>query len=187
MVLWAFGIWLWARTLLDIRFPEPLRRRASYNFWRRHLPRFLGLGAFVVVGAAASLAGVRGLLVYAELWGAAFLSFVIYRRPLANATARWLERRGSRGRLVSALHATAIGPDEEPPFGTLPQALWGPRGWFAVATMVAGLILFVLGTFAPVVTGTWLGAVFLFFLWGATWRRWGVPSPIWAPGGGGPC
>ena len=52
--IWAFGIWLWARILLDIRFAEPPSDLRLYNFWRRHLPRALGAMAFAVVALACS-------------------------------------------------------------------------------------------------------------------------------------
>ena len=39
LFVWAFSIWLWARVLLDIDYPEQPADRRAYNFWRRHLPR----------------------------------------------------------------------------------------------------------------------------------------------------
>jgi hypothetical protein len=167
MSLWAFSIWLWARVLLDIRFPEPPADRQAYNFWRRHLPRVLGVLAFVAVAVASARTGQSGLFTWLALAGGlVFWSAVAWRRDLARAIAR----RMTAGRPEAHwLWVEAIGRDEPPPHPDLWSALRGVRGRIAAATLVAGLVLFFAGWLAPVALGGLLGALLLLMLWGATW------------------
>jgi hypothetical protein len=36
---WAFSIWYWTRALLNVRFADPPLAMATFNFWRKYLPR----------------------------------------------------------------------------------------------------------------------------------------------------
>lgn len=186
MVIWAFSIWLWARTLLDIRFPDAPARRSTYNLMRKHVPRFLGATAFVVTGVGAWLAGAYRLIPYAVIWGGVFLLFVIYRRPLSNILSRSLAGVPGLAVWSDALSAEKMTVNTEPPFDSLRAVLEGPRGKFVILTAALGFALFLAGWFIPVSVGTVLGGVLLFFLWGATWlplgsvvtyfgNRWGIP------------
>ena len=48
LLMWAFSIWLWTRTLLDIRFPStPASDAVLLAGYRRWTPRMLGLLPFV--------------------------------------------------------------------------------------------------------------------------------------------
>ncbi len=56
LVLWAINSWYWARVMLRFPFDEPQSLSPSREGWRRflrkHIPRLLGLSAFVVVAVA---------------------------------------------------------------------------------------------------------------------------------------
>jgi hypothetical protein len=166
-LLWAFSIWLWARVLLDIRFPEPPADLAAYNFWRRHLPRVLGTLAFVSVAVASARAGLSGLFTWLALASAVFFwSAVAWRRDLARVIAR----RVAGGRPEAHwLWVESIPRDAPPPYPDLSSALQGLRGRIAAAFLVAGVLLFFAGWLAPVKLGGALGALLLLMLWGATW------------------
>ena len=167
LFLWGLGIWLWARVLLDIRFPEPPKDTRAYNFWRRHLPRTLGALAFGSVAVAAARTGYSATLAWLALaGGVAFWAFVAWRRELAQ----WLATRvaGSRAR-DHWLWAEPIGSDDPPPFPDLSAALRGVRGRIASAVLFLGVVLLLLGWLQPVRLGSALGALLLLMLWGATW------------------
>jgi hypothetical protein len=171
--LWAFSIWLWARVLLDIRFPDPPSDREAYNFWRRHLPRALGAAAFAAV-AVAALRTTAVTLTLAWLNAGAGIVFWLclgYRRRLAKAIAR---RLSPADPAAHWLWVESIAPGDTPPFADLRQALRGVRGKLAVVAMSAGLALFAAGWAAPVALGSLLGALLLLMLWGATWLPFGT-------------
>jgi hypothetical protein len=97
--IWAFSIWLWARVLLDIRFPEPPGDLRLYNFWRRHLPRALGALAFGVAVLACSRNAETATLAWIALAaGVLFWVLVAKRRSAAQGLARRIARtRVGRG------------------------------------------------------------------------------------------
>jgi len=182
MLLWGFSIWLWARTLLDIRFPAPpypetspnmtvpSPELCSYNFWRKHLPRGLGVMAFVAVAVATTKAGAHMLTLMALGSGAAFWLFVIYRRDMSRKLASAMKMSAS---------VSAIGCGDLPPFETLREALRGYRGRIALIMLVVGLIYFITGTFWPYYVGK-LGAAVLLFLWAATFLPLGSTLTYWS-------
>ncbi|MFT5174192.1 MAG: hypothetical protein ACI8W7_002379 [Gammaproteobacteria bacterium] len=96
---WAFSIWHWTRALLNVRFADPPLTMGTFNFWRKHLPRWLGALAFVAVGSTLAITlsdapsstqtGLYALMLGALGWATLFLLLVIYRRD----GARWLSAR----------------------------------------------------------------------------------------------
>lgn len=167
VLLWGISLWLWARVLLDIRIATPPRDRHAYNFWRRHVPRLLGALAFGSVAMATARAEQCTVLTWLALGsGAVFWVSLAYRRKLAQ----WLATKFSPDRPATHwLWATPIAHDDEPPHDDLMAALKGPRGRFALATLVVGIMLFLGASLQPVVLGSQLGALILLMLAGATW------------------
>lgn len=165
--IWAFSIWLWARILLDIQFPEPPVDLRLYNFWRRHLPRALGALAFGVVALACSNNRETATLAWiAFIAGILFWVLVAKRR----SAARGLARRMARARPEAHwLWVEPIGTADLPPHVHLRGALHGVRGWIGIASFLLGIGLFLAGWLRPVGLGTFLGALMLLMLWGAAW------------------
>jgi len=198
--VWAFSIWGWARVLLDIRWADLPNCVPCYNFWRRWLPRILGVAAFAAVVFSAWQAHQMPL-VYWSLGGmVVFLVFVWKRRGWARqlAQAAAARNRTSLAALARLFEADDIEPWSQPSYPNLRSALQMPPPgarmagalelrWLIFVAMVAGwVLLFVLATAVPVWLGTHAGAMILLFLWGATWLpvgstlsyfadRWGFP------------
>jgi Patatin-like phospholipase len=181
--VWAFSIWGWARVLLDIQWAELPTCLPCYNFWRRWLPRILGVIAFAVVAFSAWQAGQTELAWWALGGLVVFFVFVWKRRRWARHLAQTAAARGmtSLAGVARLFEANEIDPASLPPHPDLWAALQLPaKGarvadaialrWLIFMAMVATwVLLFALGTFAPVVLGTGTGAMILLFVWGATW------------------
>jgi len=198
--IWAFSIWGWARVLLDVRWADLPNCVSCYNFWRKWLPRLLGVVAFGVVVFSAWQAHQRPLAYWALGGMIVFLVFVWKRRSWARRLAQSAEAR--KRMLLAAVarlfEADEIEPWSLPPYTDFRSALqMPPEGaplkdalalrWLIFVAMVAGwVLLFVLATAFPVRLGTSAGAMILILLWGATWLpvgtalsyfadRWGIP------------
>jgi len=198
--VWAFSIWGWARVLLDVRWAELPSCVPCYNFWRKWLPRILGVVAFGVVVFSAWQANQMPIAYWSLGGMAVFLVFVWKRRSWARNLARAAETR----KLASLAAVARLFEDEEieawsmPPYSDWRSALqMPPQGaplrdalelrWLIFVAMVAGwVLLFILATAFPVWLGTSAGAMILIFVWGATWLpvgsalsyfadRWGIP------------
>lgn len=181
--VWALSIWGWCRVLLDIRYHTAPSSPVAYRRWRTWLPRILGTLSFAVLALAAYRASQYWLVAWALEGLAAFLYFVVKRRAIGNAVAHRLRVSKHVGlqRLAPALAVRRIGPQDEPPYDSLRQALhlppaglllqqsWGFRG-IAAASMLVAFVLFCTASFlAPVRLGSFSGALILFFLWAAAW------------------
>jgi len=113
--------------------------------------------------------------------GAVFWALLAYRRDLAARLATKLSPERPE---THWLWATPIADDDTPPHEDLVSALQGARGRFAEATLVLGFILFLAAWFQPVTLGSWLGALLLLMLAGATWLPVGsVILPEYQPRG----
>lgn len=167
LLLWGASVWLWARVLLDIRFPTPPTDRGAYNFWRRHVPRLLGALAFGSVAVATARTDQCAVLMWLALGaGAVFWLLLAYRRDLARVLAA---RLAPDRPTTHWLWAAPIADDETPPHANLVSALKGMRGRFAMTTALLGIVLFFTAWLQPVTLGNWLGALLLLMLAGATW------------------
>jgi hypothetical protein len=181
--VWAFSIWGWARVLLDIQWDELPSCVTCYNFWRRWLPRILGVIAFAVVILSAWQADQTALALWALAGMVLFFVFVWKRRPWARRLAEGAAARNlaSLASVARLFEANDIDPASLPPHLDFWAALQLPaKGakvadaialrWLIFLAMIAGWVLFfALGTFAPVVLGTRTGAMILLFVWSATW------------------
>ncbi|MCU7851443.1 MAG: patatin-like phospholipase family protein [Candidatus Thiodiazotropha sp. (ex Monitilora ramsayi)] len=166
-LLWATSLWLWARVLLDIKFPYALASWKQLTPYRRQLPRLFGVLAFAVVtlnmGIATDwhpvsyLMGIEGILFYLA---------VTYRRDLGRWIARKVRPQAAKTHWA---WADKIGEkDERPPRENIYQALGEIRGKIAAATFVLGLALFAWGMLGPLSMGRHLDTLLLLMLWGAT-------------------
>ena len=166
-LIWATSIWLWARVLLDINFPDAPVTARQLRHWRKWLPRLLGPLAFVAVTVNLWLATEFSLLVaLLALEGVAFSVFIVKRR----AIARWLaERLRGPDARNSILWAEDIDSDKHRAlFHSLRDALQGMRGRFALLTLILGVVLGIWGLSFPLSLGQQLDTLLLLMLWGAT-------------------
>jgi hypothetical protein len=187
--VWAFSIWGWARTLLDIDFENLPDCLPCYNRARRWLARLLGGFAFIVVGWSAYQGGQNTLSVYTIIGFVVFSWFVIKRRAFSNKMAAKAKRSQNRFMqlLARLLEAPEIKLDERPPYKDLKSALHFPtrrRDWLNQIEIRTGLciglgviwgLLLVWAIVSPVNLGLRFGPMILFFLWGATW----LPVGTW--------
>jgi len=179
---WAVSIWFWCRVLLDIRYDDPPSCTATYRFWRQWMPRLLGAMAFVVLAAGAAQAGHRGLSAWALVALAVFLALVTWRRAGTRRVAILLERSSSRllQGFAPAFRSDDFGP--VPPHANLIAALGIPDrnaraageklqggAYFALGLVLVFAVCAGFGNLAPVWFGSRIGAMVLFFSWGATW------------------
>jgi hypothetical protein len=180
--VWAFSIWGWARVLLDIQWAELPGCVPCYNFWRRWLPRILGVIAFAVVVFSAWQAQQLAIAYWALGGMVLFFVFVWKRRPWARRlAAAAAHNRPSIAAIARLFEAADIEPMSLPPHPDLWSALQLPSKdtadgdaialrWHIFLTMVVGwVLLFALATFTPVVLGSHMGAMLLLFVWSATW------------------
>ena len=129
-LLWALSIWWWCCLLLDIRFDEPPLDTKKYNFWRKWMPRILGMVAMGVV-MAASISAEKQLLsglIFGML--VLFIVIVSWGRDAQNLIARRLqqsERAIGKG-WGKWLEAEEIGSESAPPYKDFWQAI-GVSGW----------------------------------------------------------
>lgn len=166
-LLWAFSIWLWTRTLLEIRFPGTptgdWRLLAAYRLW---MPRILGLAPFVVVALNALTAGTPadGFVLPTVLLGIAFGLLVVYRRPLGRLGAQMLKRRQAK---ASRLWVENMKP-RAPELPGLWSAASSVLGKAAFALLGLGALLLVWGLADPLGMGEHFNALALLMVWGAT-------------------
>lgn len=163
VTLWAFSIWYWARVLLDIRFPDPPVPYGALRFWFKHLPRVLGLVAFL---------GVIGNLLRAvgpvwEAWALGVLAVVYYlavlfRRDIAQWLARKLRAEDPESHWI---WADSIDTKTEPAMVSWRDA-W--RSHWVKAMLVAGVVMLVWGLAAPLSMSHTFNTPLLLFVWGAT-------------------
>jgi len=175
LLLWALSSWHWSRTLLQFRYPDTPPEGPWVKSWRSHLPRALGLAAYVVV--SLSLWRAAGL---AEEDAAAALRLQTLLCLIAGAlfyAFMWARRRLFRNLIHTSL-------DDR-----FEQILQLDRWTLALLALsfALGLAAFVLAVCCPVRIGWFLGAEVLLMLWGATWAplagliafysgRWGLPA-----------
>ena len=141
LIVWAFSTWYWSRALLDAE----ASRGESPEFcdWAIWLPRWIGALTLFVPGAGMLLELRRaehwprllGLGLLCMLLGAAFLWFVIKRRPLLG-----------------------IEPGAKQATGYSPEAVKTPLRNAFVVSMAVSLTAFVLFVFASQASGFTLGA-----------------------------
>lgn len=201
--IWALSIWFWSRTLLDINFKHrPVGYDDHYYYTARlWLARLLGGMAFFSVGWSAFQVHQTRLV-----WGmvAGFIVFIIIvliRRSISGflyrlakkkkleSTASWFEIKQAR---------TKEDRKPPPPFETIWEALafakregkdksklvlkktLGFPALISVSLIIIWLGLFVWATGYPVSLGTRVGAIVLFFLWGASFLPIGSLLSYWA-------
>lgn len=181
--IWALSIWGWCRVLLDIRYHGRPRAVVTYNQWRSWMPRLLGTLAFCVLAIAAYQVSQYWLVAWAMAGLAAFLYFVVKRRAISNVVAQRLRRTRVTplNRLAPAFVTPLPDPYEDPPYASLREALhlppagmlwqqsWGMRGLLAAAMLLVFVLLCGASFVAPVHVGAVSGALFLFFIWAASW------------------
>lgn len=180
--IWAVSIWFWCRVLLDVRYDDPPSCTATYQFWRKWMPRLLGAMAFGVLAVSAAQAGRFGLSASALAGLAVFLALVTWRRAGSQRVAAWFEAASSdllRG-IAPAFRSEEFQP--QPPHANLVAALGipdrearvlgmrlKPRAYFALGLVLVFVVFAACGNLAPVWFGSRTGAMVLFFSWAATW------------------
>jgi hypothetical protein len=172
---WAFSIWLWARTLLDVDFGNAPDCPSWLPFWRAHVPRVLGVLAFAAVAWALWLTGdavtdnlrftVVALTVFTLVLGVVFYLFVFYRRPLA----RRLAARIGPGAVSDRLHVEDLQPGAEFPVKDFWHLFTGPRGTFVALSALIGTVLFFWAWIDPVQVSRNTYVIVLVLVWAGTW------------------
>jgi len=166
-LLWAFSIWLWTRTLLEIRFPgTPTGDWRLLAFYRKWVPRVLGLAPFVVVALNAWLAGppATGFVWPMLATGAAFGLLVVFRRRIGQQGAKWLKRGKAK---QSRLWVEDMKP-RAPELASLWSAYPTLLGKIAFALLATGVLMFGWGLVNPLGMGAFFNALVLLMVWGAT-------------------
>lgn len=163
--LWGTSIWLWARVLLNTRFPDPPVDPATLGVYRRWTPRMLGLLAFwLVAWTASSAGGEAAKLVWpAIILGVVFFAIVTWRRAAARKLARM-----SAGPLAPEHWLYVPEQRDVPDHDTLWIALRHGVGWIGLVMLITGAALFVWGIADPLGMGDRFDVVLLLFVWGAT-------------------
>lgn len=175
LLAWALSSWHWSRTLLQFRYPDSPPESAWVRGWRSHLPRALGLAAYVV--AAASLWRARGLSEGAAAEALRNQIILTLVSGLLFYAFMWARRR---------LFRTLVRTSLDDQFERVLQLDTWTLGLLGLSFAI-GLASFVLALCCPVWLGQRLGAEVLLLLWGATWAplagliaflatRWGLPA-----------
>ncbi|MCW8931596.1 MAG: hypothetical protein OQL19_15365 [Gammaproteobacteria bacterium] len=161
----AVSIWLWARVLMDIRFPYAPVSRKQLIQYRKYFPRILGTTTFVSVSLNLWRADASILIIsIIAMSGVVFYLIVHYRRWLGQQIANKLSSEPE-----SFITWSKTFEDEA---STLHNSLWEAlglvRGWVAWAYLAVGVVLVVWGMFWPISMGNRFDALVLIFIWGAT-------------------
>jgi len=166
ILMWAFSIWLWTRTLLEIRFPStPADEPALLAGYRRWTPRLLGVLPFVLATLALVYAGGPASRYWwlTLLVGVLFAVFVVFRRwggrKLAGVVARGQPEK------------SRFWIEDVRPEGFVRESLWKGVGTWDLAALVllgAGVVMFVWGMTDPLGMGNRFNALILLMAWGAT-------------------
>ena len=172
---WAFSIWLWARTLLDVDFGNAPDCPRWLPFWRAHIPRLLGLLAFAAVAWALWRTGdivttdlqstVTALSLVTLLLGVVFYLFVLYRRPMA----RRLAARIGPGAISRRLYVEDLRPGADFPVKNFWHIFAGLRGVFVALTALLGTALFFWAWADPVQVARNTDVIALVLVWAGTW------------------
>lgn len=172
---WAFSIWLWARTLLDVDFGDAPKCPRWLPFWRAYVPRVLGLLAFVAVAwglwrtreiVELSLQSTVTALTLATLaLGIIFYLLVLYRRPMA----RGLAKRVGSDSMRQQLHVDDLKPGDPFPVKRFRDVFSGMRGLFVGLTVLLGTLLFFWAWADPVGLGGNTDVIVLVLVWAGTW------------------
>ncbi|MDH5178587.1 MAG: hypothetical protein OEY07_02900 [Gammaproteobacteria bacterium] len=162
--LWAFSLWLWTRTLLEIRFPDTGVDQELLVVYRRWLPRVMAMLAYVIVAVAAKNAGGHAGLFFLPtlVVGVMFCIILIKRRPVS----RWAAAKLSAQSDQHWLHVDEMHHDKAL-FADWREASTTKLGKLAAAFLIMGLCMFLWGTVSPESLGTLLNAQMLLMLWGA--------------------
>ncbi|MGB5082669.1 MAG: hypothetical protein WBO23_18235 [Burkholderiales bacterium] len=166
LLMWAFSIWLWTRTLLEIRFPTtPANEPVLLTKYRSRTPRVLGLLPFVFGALALAYAGdpASRYVWLTLLAGVLFAVFVVFRR-WAGRTAAGIVSRAQPQR-------SRLWVEEMEPGAPARENLWTELGTLDVAALLllaAGVVMFVWGMIDPLGMGNSFNALILLMAWGAT-------------------
>jgi predicted acylesterase/phospholipase RssA len=165
LLMWAFSIWLWTRTLLEIRFPStPADEPVLLAKYRSRTPRVLGLLPFVFGAWALFSAGdpASRYVWLTLLVGVLFAVFVVFRRWAGRKVAGIVSRAQPQ---KSRLWVDEMG--QEP----VRESLWtglGTLDFAALLLLVAGMVMFLWGMIDPLSMGNYFNALVLLMAWGAT-------------------
>lgn len=172
---WAFSIWLWARTLLDVDFGDAPDCPRWLPFWRAHVPRVLGLLAFAAVAWGLWRTGdivtdtlrptVTGLTLVTLLLGVVFYLLVLYRRPLA----RRLAARARSEPLQRSLYVDDLRAGAGLPVKKFRHVFAGMRGVFILLSALLGTLLFFWAWANPVQLGRNTDVIVLVLVWAGAW------------------
>lgn len=159
--LWAISIWLWARVLLQIHYKDAPVSDDLLSFYRNHLPRVLGVLAFVAVAVNLYRVEHSGSALIVAVEGIIFWILVWKRRAIGRKIARQDVHHWAYAYECGDLKHTLV-------YESLSVALGNILGRFALFTIVLGFILFSWGMTNPISLGNSLDTLLLLMLWSAT-------------------
>jgi len=165
-LLWAFSVWLWARTLLEIRFPEACVDWDVVKKYRDWFPRLLAFVAVLAVAIALKNAGdpADNYFWPTLIMGLILIVFLYFRRPVS----RWAAKKVSKANPEQNMLWVERDSGSEPLFADWREAVGTKLGKFALAFFIAGIVLFLWGLFSPITLGSYFNALVLLMVWGAT-------------------
>jgi len=165
-LLWAFSVWLWARTLLEIRFPDACVDWGVVKKYRNWFPRLLAFVAMLAVAIALNNAGEPADTYFwpTLIAGLLLVAFLYARRPLS----RWAAKKVNKANPEQSGLWVKVESDTKPLFANWREALATKLGKFALAFFIAGIVLFLWGLFSPITLGSYFNALVLLMVWGAT-------------------
>jgi len=176
--LWALSIWLWARVLLSIKFPDsPEIDEKLMLPYRKHLPRALAVIAFAAVAINLARAATE-TIDYFYAFAMAVEGLVIWWLLIKRRDyARRFIAKGDKNHW--AWVEELENPDHPPLFDSLRAALHGIQGRIAAFTAALGVVLLAWGLAHPLSMGNTLDTLLLLMLWGATMLPWGSMLTYW--------
>ncbi len=164
VAMWAFSIWLWTGTLLDIRFPSTPRHEVQLlAAYRRWTPRVLGLLPFGCAALALLSAGAPASnnVLPMLLLGLVFALLVVFGQHAARKAATVVLRTEPNIPL----------PRTDAPRPTFRDSLWTGLGVWdhaALGLLGVGVALYLWAMIDPLSMGRHFNALILLMAWGAT-------------------
>ena len=164
VAMWAFSIWLWTRTLLDIHFPSTPRHDAQLlAAYRRWTPRVLGLLPFACAALALLSAGdpASHEVLPMLLLGLVFALLVVFGQGVVRKTARIVLRTEPNIPIART----------DAPRPTFRDSLWTGLGVWdhaALWLLAVGVVMYLWAMIDPLSMGRRFNALILLMAWGAT-------------------
>ena len=192
MVIWGLNAWYWARVMLRFRFDEPRdlppERKARRKAFRKHVPRILGVAAFLVAAAAFAMAarpyaklvdgGVVGATLNRLALTCVVLALVFYLFTALRRMALQAKRAGTRtdeGAEAKSAATSSHTETEEDAYAATYES-WRdiePVTWRVLGLSLSLSVMLFLLFLAWPPSAAWFGAATIVLLAAAVWIPFG--------------